>query len=282
MNTPSSSWKWGIGIVIVLIVAVTAYLGLRHHDQKSTLATAETASAPAPAASAPVEQHPISDVQVHPAHASTAPLPALDHSDGMVRDALTTLSGKQLDALLSGKALIPRIVATINALPDAKLSPQMVPVHSPRGAFAVTQNKGGTIMATANAHRYDRYVEPFLAVDNNALVTWYVRNYPLFEEAWKQLGIPQKHFNDRLITVIDLLLATPTPDKPPQLVAENGNYVFANPQLERLSAGQKIMLRLDAKQENQVKAKLTALRAMLVGKQFPAASASAATAASSG
>lgn len=37
----------------------------------------------------------------------------------------------------------------------------------------------------------------------------YVQLYPLFQQANVELGYPKSHFNDRVVTVIDHLLAAP-------------------------------------------------------------------------
>ena len=72
----------------------------------------------------------------------------------------------------------------------------------------------------------------------------YRRFYPLFQKAYEQLGYPDAYFNDRLVEVIDHLLEAPVPAEPILLVRPNVLYVFADPELEALSSGQKLMLRM--------------------------------------
>ena len=47
------------------------------------------------------------------------------------------------------------------------------------------------------------------SIDSAKLVALYVRFYPLFQQAYAELGYPSRYFNDRLFEVIDHLLATP-------------------------------------------------------------------------
>ena len=42
----------------------------------------------------------------------------------------------------------------------------------------------------------------------------YKQYYPLFQQAYVDLGYPEGYFNDRLVEVIDHLLATPGRDRP--------------------------------------------------------------------
>ena len=60
----------------------------------------------------------------------------------------------------------------------------------------------------------------------------YFRFYPLFQQSYQNLGYPNGYFNDRLVQVIDMLLATPQPTGPIELVRPNVMYTFADPTLE--------------------------------------------------
>ena len=270
MTVPSKSLPthWIVAALILLAVIVAGGYLLLHQAKHPAPAPAAAAStAPAPAATAPApEAHPISEASVSPAPASTTPLPALGDSDGMLRDVLARLGGDGAGKLLVGGSFIQRIVATINALPSDRLPSNVLPVRSPPGSFEVAQADGATVMAPANAHRYARYAKLLEQADAQQLVDWYVHAYPLFQDAWRQLGYPKSQFNDRLVQVLDLLLKTPVPAKAPQLEGADGLYRFVDPQLENLAIGQKILLRLGPAQETAALAKLRAIRAKLVGR----------------
>ena len=85
----------------------------------------------------------------------------------------------------------------------------------------------------------------------------------------KTSGIRRKYFNDRLIEVIDHLLATPDVKDPVALTQPNVQFEYADPKLESRSAGQKVLMRMGSANAAAVKAKLRALRARLV-EQKPA------------
>lgn len=93
----------------------------------------------------------------------------------------------------------------------------------------------------------------------------YVRFYPLFQQAYANLGAPDRYFNDRVIDVIDHLLRTPDPTQPVAVVRdERGRYRFVDPALEGLSVGQKAIVRLGPQQASAVKAQLQRIRATLL------------------
>jgi hypothetical protein len=95
------------------------------------------------------------------------------------------------------------------------------------------------------------------------LANTYFHFYPLFQSAYQNLGYPNGYFNDRLVQVIDSLLATPQPSGPIELTRPNVLYTFADPNLEALPAGQKLLLRMGPDNAAVVKGKLKELRAAI-------------------
>ncbi|MGN6328548.1 MAG: DUF3014 domain-containing protein [Rhodanobacter sp.] len=273
MKKRTSIGSWLLGLVVVLAVAVLA-LYLNHRlRQGETTAVPSTAVVPpaAPSAAATsAPRHPIAQAAV-PAPASTTALPPLSGSDEDVVDALAALAGNRpLRDLLVSKQIVARIVATIDALPRRALGTLMLPARPPEGAFATTDADGRITMAAQNSERYAPYIAVMKNVDPAALVAWYVQAYPLFQQAYQELGYPRGYFNDRLIVVIDDLLAAPEPAEPPLLLRVKNHYAFADPSLESLSAGQRLLLRTGPANEALIKAKLRAIRALLVGARLPA------------
>src|ERR1700734_3603000 len=81
-------------------------------------------------------------------------------------------------------------------------------------------------------------------LDAKQLGALYIHYYPLFQQSYQNLGYPNGYFNDRLVTTIDHLLTTPDVTGDIVLVRPNVMYQFADPNLEDLSAGQKVLLRM--------------------------------------
>ena len=69
-----------------------------------------------------------------------------------------------------------------------------------------------------------------------------------------------KQINDRLVEVIDDLLATPDIEDPVRLVRPHVLYEFADPELEALSSGQKLLLRIGSEHRSHVKERLREFR----------------------
>ncbi|MEE7561541.1 DUF3014 domain-containing protein, partial [Xanthomonas sp. Kuri4-2] len=193
-------------------------------------------------------------------------LPALADSDAAAWDALTAVFGDAppLGAMLRDH-LIARIVVLVDNLTQPSLAPRVLAFRPLPDTLQVADDgHGGTTLAAANAQRYAPYVQAFTRADAAAWVAAYQRLYPLFQQAYVELGYPKGYFNDRLVAVIDHLLQAPEPAAPQAVVPDGrGRYRFADPSLQSLSVGQKALVRLGPEQETAVKAQLRALRAAL-------------------
>lgn len=250
---------------LILIVALgAAVLYVWFAGQKPQPQVAESPAAPAE----PAVRHPIEEARpaVEPLAAPSEPLPALAQSDEAIRDALARLFGRRLEKFFYLQDIIHRFVATVDNLARGELSLRLMPVK-PVAGRPVTAGKGESLrLSPKNAARYEPYVRLVEAVPTGPLVAVYVRFYPLFQEQYEKLGYPGKYFNDRLVEVIDHLLAAPEVEGPVRLTQPKVLYQFADPKLEELSAGQKILTRMGSNNAAKVKAKLRKIRSALVSR----------------
>lgn len=257
-------------IIVIVVVAAAAWWyftrmpGVDFSRQGPEPSGPARVSSVAPAAIG----HPIDEAQTLPAPASTVPLPPLASSDAGLIASLAKLSGAEgLAKLLLAPGLIPHIVATVDALPRSTIGSSILPLRTPAGAFAVDTSGAQPVLDAKDYARYAPYMEVVAAVEPRTLVTWYVHWYPLFQQAYRQLGYPHGYFNDRLLVAINDLLAAPNTQSPVTLVAlPNGRYGFADPTWETLSVGQKLMIRIGPENERVLKEKLRSIRALLLGK----------------
>lgn len=193
------------------------------------------------------------------------PLPPLAKSDPEVRAALAEVVNKDaLKRFFNVDSVIRRIIVTIDNLPRDKI-PQQYNIAKPvEQSFRVSGSDNNFVIRTENHRRYTPYVRLLEAVDTQQIVNKYVYFYPLLQEEYKNIGSPKQYFNDRVVEAIDDLLAAPTPDEPVKLVQPKVFYEFADPSLESLSAGQKLMIRMGSENAARVKAKLRDIRKELI------------------
>lgn len=228
--------------------------------------------APVPAPPPPQEaagpQNPV-DALEPPA----ASLPALADSDAHVAQALAGLLGRdKVGSFLQADGFVRRAVATVDNLARPQAPARLWPVQPAPQRFLVEGAPGQEeSIAAANAARYRPFVAFAEAVPLDAAVRLYAQLYPLFQTAYEELGYPRQYFNDRLIAVIDHLRAAPEPVGPLQvrLTKVEGEvpsvqpwvrYEYADPGLQALSSGQKMLVRMGLDNERRLKAVLGELR----------------------
>jgi len=192
---------------------------------------------------------------------------SLEQSDTYLKQRLTRLvADGQLLELLDLDHFIRRLVIIIDALPEASLPLQHLPVHPPASVFRTLGGDDVLSIDPRNAARYTPYVRLAEALPDEVLLRLYQGLYPLFQQAYREMGKPNAHFNDRLVQVIDHLLATPEPDEPLSVVRHINRFKYADPRLESLSAGQKTLLRMGTDNARRIKQKLQRFRYGLIGR----------------
>jgi len=261
-----------VALVFVAIVGGVVYW--RMHEAAPRPPVAEPAPAPAPV---PAPPPPSAVAQA----ASLPPLPPVAPSEAITAEgvpaAIEGLVGKPGMSTFRLDDFPRRVVATVDNLPRERASPALWPVVATPGRFTVRTSGDATVIDPDNGQRYAPFLQMIERVDLRQAVGVYRRMLPLLQPAYEALGYPGKSFDERLVAVIDHLLAAPEPAGPirvhlptfagpvqpsrPWLL-----YEFDDPALEGLSAGQKLLVRMGPVDERRVKLRLRELRALLVAR----------------
>ncbi|TXH58843.1 DUF3014 domain-containing protein [Piscinibacter sp.] len=220
------------------------------------------------AASEPGARHPLE----LPTPAASAPLPATAID---VESLLTDLFGrKSALGMFQVDDFARRVVVTIDNLGRSHAPSRLWPVNPAEGRFLTEKQGDVEVISGDNSLRYTPYVLLIETVDLRQVAAAYLKLYPQLQKTYEDLGYPRRHFNDRVVEVIDLLIATPDIDAAARvrLPAINGPmqpqrpwvlYEFEDPVLQSLTAGQRILLRTGPVNERRLKAKLAELRRLL-------------------
>ncbi|MGH8296653.1 MAG: DUF3014 domain-containing protein [Steroidobacteraceae bacterium] len=253
---------WSAGIVIAAAIAIGVYY--RYYSPMPAAPAQHPAAAAQPTAPpAPAIAHPIPPA----AEQTQKPLPPLDQSDPVTRDSLIGLLGEPAVAkFLVSHHIIRDMVVTVDNLPRRKVAAELRPIKPTPGETIVATQGGSTVLSQQNYARYAPLIEAVRSLDPKALAAVYFRLYPLFQQAYESLGYPGKYFNDRLVQAIDSLLATPDVQGPIELVRPKVFYQFADPRLEALPAGQKLLIRMGPQNARIIKAKLQEFRAAITAQ----------------
>jgi hypothetical protein len=281
----STSTRRVLLVSVILAVAIGAAF-FAWKKLQTTLQGPETPTVPhaaptlpmptiTPEAAAPTEgaeaaiQYPVES-------AATVPLTAAD-----MGTALTGFLGRRVVSTFFQLDDFPRrFVATVDNLGQSHAPPMLWPIHPTPDRFTVETQSGELFISADNSLRYAPLVLLAEAIDTREAVDLYLRMYPLFQRAYEELGYPKRYFNDRLIAVMDQLLATPDAKYPTkvQLTEVKGSvpsirpwvrYEFVDPALEARPAGQKILLRVGPENQRRLKEKLSGIRQELIKRATP-------------
>ena len=265
------------GVVLVALIGTAGYWWRQQQtstaapDAAPAVATPTIVPPAASAASEPGIQYPIEAPADNPQAATP-----LD-----VETSLADLFGrKAVQSMFQTQDFARRFVATVDNLGRSHAPVAAWPLNPTAGRLAVEKKDGGEVIGADNGLRYTPFVLLVESVDLPKAVATYARLYPLFQQAYEDIGFPKRYFNDRLVTVIDQLLATPEVNEPLKIRLPQINgplqperpwvlYEFDEPALQSLSAGQKILLRMGPVNERRLKDKLVQIRRLVTAGGMP-------------
>ena len=194
------------------------------------------------------------------------PLLPLSESDPQFSESLAeTLGSDTVNRYLVKGEVISRLVTIVDSLTSRQVPPLINPVKPVEGKMMVETEGDQILLSPDNFGRYDDYVQVLQETDSEEVLGLYERYQPLFEKAWRDNG-GEGPFSQRLVEVIDELLDTPDVSGPVYLSKPEAVYVFDDPVLESLTAGQKILIRMGSANAEVVKQKLAEIKAELEGE----------------
>ncbi len=267
-----------LGLILLLIAAGIAIFTQREKTEQVTLKPPppQVASKQEPI-KRPIVHYPVPEAVPAPPQESKEPLevakqpspppaqPEFPAGAVGAQQVLADLVGKaSLAKLLRLDNFIQRFVVTLDNLPEAKLPQAHLPIQGPGGAFLTSGTTAAPQTSRRNHNRYATYVELLEALDSDLMLKFYRHYYPLFQKAYRQLGYQNAYFNDRLVFVLEHLLETPDVQEPIALKRPEVLYTYAENKLERLSYGQKVLLRIGPQQRQRVLKVLQEYRDKLV------------------
>jgi hypothetical protein len=239
--------RWILGGIVLIALAAGAWYWVSQRGVKDEA----PAGAPPPAKAEPAIRNPIvAEDEIDPNLSAT--------------EQVSTLIGTpRFEALLVPDDFVRKVVATVDSLARQDVPQRMSPAKPLGGTFVTAGEGDKVILGAANFARYTTWIELVDSLDPDATAALYKRLYPQFQKAYEDLGNPDGYFNDRVVEVIDHLLAAPDAPETITLVRPNVFYEFADPALESASAGRKLLLRMGPGNAASVKAKLREIRSRI-------------------
>ena len=246
-----------IGVVVLLALVLGGYWFLGGEDVP--VETVVEAPPPAPAPPPPVAE-PVPE---------PVDLPDLDGSDAFVRDLVSALSAHpDFASWLVSDGMIRRFVVAVDNVANGANPAQHLPFMRPGSRFSTTGSDEGLAIHPSNYRRYDTHAQIVDSLDRQGAAELFLMLEPLMNEAYVELGYPDRPFRQSLERAVAHLLDTPIIDQPPAVVEFAPYYRYRDKELEDLSAVQKQFLGMGPDNVRVVQRVLGSI-AQAIGLQVP-------------
>ncbi len=187
-------------------------------------------------------------------------LPPLDTSDEVVRRVVAGLSARpEWASWLVSDDLVRRFVLSVVAVADGRSPESQLRFLAPEDPFRVRESGEGMVIDPDGYHRFDLVAATFASLDTQGVARLYRQLHPLMEDAYRELGLPDRTFDETVRQAFARLLSTPVPSEPPAVQPDGGQWAFSAAELEALSPAQKDLLRMGPENAGRVQAKLREL-----------------------
>lgn len=244
---------WAIAAVCLLVAAAAAtfYLTRRSGDSDAAPATGAGAEA---RDSAPAARGALGPA-VEPRD-----LPPLDLTDPVVRELLSGLSSTpELAAWLATDGLVRSIVVSVDNVARGTTPAPHLRTLAPRRPFTAAPKGQDFVIDTRSYQRYDGIADTVAALDAARLARAYSTLRPRLQDAYAELGNPDRDFDAAVERAIARLLSTPVVERDVNVQPAPVLYQFVDARLETLSPAQKQLLRMGPRNMRLVQDKLREL-----------------------
>lgn len=195
-----------------------------------------------------------------PAAVDMGEMPSLDASDAFVRNIVSGISSRpQFATWLVNDDLARRFVLSVVQVAHGRSPVGQVEFMAPKDDFSARSAEGEQYMDPKSYHRYDLAAVTFASLDTEGTAQAFRNLHPLFEKAYRELGLKDHTFDETLAMAFHRLLSVQVPTGPVEVVPLGAGYGFADPKLEALSPAEKNLIRMGPQNAQRVQAKIREL-----------------------
>ncbi len=215
---------------------------------------------PAPAAAARTA----TDATLTPAPAPVE-LPPLGQMDIFLRALLASLSASpELARWLATDDLIQQMAHAIDLVSRGQSPSPELGVLRPEGVFQTSGSSRATTIDPATYRRFDGLARAVASLDPASVAAAYRTIRPRLDEAYRGLGRTTLTVDQAVAAALQVLIDTPQVADPVRLVPGPGaTLAFADPELQRLPAAQKQVLRMGPENATRVKTALRGIKSAI-------------------
>ncbi len=194
-----------------------------------------------------------------------AELPTLSESDEWFRQKMRDFSSyARMAEWWKFDNFIRRITAAVDNIAEGKSPRAHLTFLAPSQPFTVAKSREAISLNPQSYARYDFVADAFASIDAEKTVYTFRELKPLFQQAYRELGYPDRDFEKTLMRAIQELLRVPIVKGNIALEEEVVTYGMADEDLQGLSAAQKHLLRMGPRNVRKIQNKLRQM-AMALG-----------------
>jgi hypothetical protein len=250
-------WLIWVGMAI-LAFALGFYLFFTYRRPEPPPKSTEN---PEPPAVPEVVEGPLTEPEPEPERVE---LPLLDESDSLVRKLIGTLTSHvEMTHWLANEELLRTFVVVVDNIAEGVSPVKHLPFLEPGEPFKAVSDSGSFYVDPKSYERYNLVADVFSSINARRAAEIYRDLKPLIQQAYTEIGYPDKDFDETLALAIDHLLMTPVPDEYLELSGETVSYTYIDNELEDLSEAQKQFMRTGPQNVQKVKNKLVELKGNL-------------------
>lgn len=238
-----------VGALIVLFIAAGAWWMSR---REPTAVPANQSSRVVTGTDAPLDK---------PAEPKVV-LPPLGQMDGFLKPLLAKLSSRpELARWLATDDLIRQLASAIAQAGDGKSPARDFRMLAPQGPMTTSGRPAQRAIDPNSYRRYDGLVTAVTSIDAAAVAKIYRTIRPRLNEAYQNMGNPNRDVDNAVRNALDILLDTPTVEGPIRVVEDGGaGWAYADRELEGLLPTQKQIVRMGPANAEKLMAWLQALK----------------------
>lgn len=209
-------------------------------------------------------------VEAEPTPTPEAPveLPGLNDSDAFVLARMSAFeTGTALLNLVTSEEVLRRFVVFVDNVAEGNLPQLDYPIRRLQQNVAVREVDTNLYeMQTVSYQRYTALIDGLAAVDPDVAVPLYRLVKPLLQEAYAEIGYPNRDFDATLLRAIDTVINARTAEGPFQLVKPRVMYLYADSEIESYSPVEKQLLRMGPQNAEKLKLALAQYRERLAAR----------------
>jgi hypothetical protein len=192
-------------------------------------------------------------------------LPPLGQMDIFLRALLASLSASpELARWLATDDLIQQMAHAIDLVSRGQSPSPELSVLRPEGLFQTSGSSRATTIDPATYRRFDGLARAVASLDPASVAAAYRTIRPRLEEAYRGLGRTTLTVDQAVAAALQVLIDTPQVADPVRLVPGPGaTLAFADPELQRLPAAQKQILRMGPENATRVKTALVGIKSAI-------------------